>query len=92
MTKSKKKTNEKNQDLHVRVTKREKERLMKEAENLGLSVSEYIRPLIRKENPIAKMSELVVLVQDIITHVQEKYSCEDDEELAYREERLWKIL
>lgn len=96
MKSQKKRKSEKTQDLHIRVSKREKEKLSKEAEKLGISVSEYIRPLImqKKSNaePSSKVSTAVVLCQDIVTYVQEKYGCEDDEELSRRADKLWEIL
>lgn len=96
MKNSKKQLREKTQDLHLRVTKREKDKLSKEASELGVSVSAYIRPLIfgKKTDgkPSSKVIQATALCQDIVTYVQEKYVSEDDSELSERIEKLWEIL
>ena len=92
----KSRTHEKTQDLHLRVTKREKNKLSKEAEELGINMSAYMRSLVfgsKNENkPSSKAIRAVTMCQDIVTYVQEKYACEDDTELVERMDALWEIL
>lgn len=96
MKKVKRRKRVKTQDLHLRVTEREKNRLSKEAGELGVSVSAYVRPLIfgkrTKLMPSREAIQAVALCQDIVTYVQEKYGCEDDIELAERMDNVWSVL
>jgi len=96
MKKTKKRRREKTQDLHLRVTKREKNKLSKEASKMGVSISAYIRPLILGKRSDGKTSskaiQVAVLCQDIVTYVEEKYICEDNIELSERMKKIWEVL
>ena len=91
----KKKQEKRTENIHVRLSKKEKMKLEKGAAKAGISVSEYLRLLIlekkRKVREVGKECEVVVLCQDLITYIMERYSSED-EELRERMERIWKIL
>ncbi len=69
--------------MNIRLSKTEKRRLKRKAIMSGLSLSEYVRALLsvgdgkKQQNP-GMVSQCVVLCQDILNIVQEKYSCEDN--------------
>lgn len=94
--KSQKRKHEKTEYLHIRVSKREKDKLIRESEKLGISISEYARPILfeKRQNDLSssKVNRVTALCQDIVTYVQEKYGCEYDVELAERIDRLWNVL
>ena len=46
----------------------------------------------RKQQGPVMVSQCVVICQDILNIVQEKYSCEDNSMLEEKVEKLWKIL
>ena len=59
-------------------------------------MSAYMRSLVfgnkNGNKPSIKTIRAVTMCQDIVTYVQEKYTCEDDTELAERMDALWEIL
>ena len=82
--------------LNIRISKTEKRRLKRKAIKNGLNLSEYIRAMLsegdRKQQSPGMVSQYVVICQDILNIVQEKYSCEDNSMLEEKVEKLWKIL
>ena len=68
--------------LNIRISKTEKRRLKRKAIKNGLNLSEYIRAMLsggdRKQQGPGMVSQCVVICQDILNIVQEKYSCEDN--------------
>ena len=82
--------------LNIRLSQTEKRRLKRKAINNGLNLSEYIRAMLsggdRKQQGPGMVSQCVVICQDILNIVQEKYSCEDNSMLEEKVEKLWKIL
>lgn len=94
--KRKKKSSVRNESLHFRLSKREKNEIKKNAAKLKVSMSDYVRAAILSKGKgnvsSNKLSMSVVLCQDIVTYVQERYACEDDTELEERIDKLWNIL
>ncbi len=82
--------------LNIRLSQTEKRRLKRKAIKNGLNLSEYIRAMLsggdRKQQSPEMVSQCVVICQDILNIVQEKYSCEDNSMLEEKVEKLWKIL
>lgn len=82
--------------LNIRLSQTEKRRLKRKAIKNGLNLSEYIRAMLsggdRKQQSPGMVSQYVVICQDILNIVQEKYSCEDNSMLEENEEGLrWKL-
>ena len=82
--------------LNIRLSQTEKRRLKRKAIKNGLNLSEYIRAMLsegdRKQQSPGMVSQYVVICQDILNIVQEKYSCEDNSMLEENEEELrWKL-
>lgn len=94
--KHKKSREKKTENIHLRLTKREKNRLQRRAEELGTNVSEYIRILTLKKEirggRKADYCKLIVLCQDLVSYIQQRYDRVEDQELAERMERVWKLL
>ena len=92
----KKQVEKRTENVHVRLSKKEKRKLEKDATKLGVSISEYLRrSALGKQIKImstGKECELVVLCQDLVAYVVEQYESEDDEELCERLEKIWKLL
>ncbi len=90
------KNKDKKAQLNIRLSQAEKRRLKRKAVKSGLNFSEYIRARLsesdRKQQDPGIVSQCVVLCQDILNIVQEKYSCEDNSLLEEKVEKLWKIL
>lgn len=82
--------------LNIRLSQTEKRRLKRKAIKNGLNLSEYIRAMLsggdRKQQDPGMASQCVVICQDILNIVHEKYSCEDNSMLEEKVEKLWKIL
>lgn len=87
---------DKKAQLNIRLSQTEKRRLKRKAIKNGLNLSEYIRAMLsggdRKQQGPGMVSQCVVICQDILNIVQEKYSCEDNSTLEEKVEKLWKIL
>ena len=82
--------------LNIRLSQTEKRRLKRKAIKNGLNLSEYIRAMLSggdgKRQAPGMVSQYVVICQDILNIVQEKYSCEDNSMLEENEEELrWKL-
>lgn len=99
MNKAKKtvsKTRYKNEHLNIRLSQNEKRRLKRKAEKCGLSVSGYSRALLfgdnEKQQNLGMVNQCVILCQDILNIVQEKYSCEDNSLLEEKVGKLWNLL
>ena len=92
----KKQAEKRTENVHVRLSKKEKRKLEKDAAKLGVSISEYLRRFaLGKQIKImntGKECELVVLCQELVTCIMERYHSEDDEELCERLEKIWKQL
>ena len=88
-----KKRSSKTENLHFRVSEKEKRALEERANEVNLSLSEYLRmmtTLSRSGGELTKNNiQVAVLCQDIVTHIQEKYACKHDHELSERMEKLW---
>lgn len=86
----------KTENVHLRLTKREKKRLCKRAEELDVSLSDCIRILtLKREVKSVKKAEyckLVVWCQELVRYVQQRYGREEDSELIGMMERIWKLL
>lgn len=94
--KFKRKNKDKKAQLNIRLSQAEKRRLKRKAVKSDLNLSEYCRAQLfggdgKQQDPVM-VSQCVVLCQDILNIVQEKYSCEDNDMLEEKMERLWKIL
>lgn len=84
--------NRRGEYLHVRLSKTEKEGLMREAESQGIRLSDYVRAtLVKKVKKNDNTGTLVTRCQDIVNHVQQKYGNDDDEVLKEMIKRLWEI-
>ena len=94
--KCKKSKEKKTENVHLRLTKREKKRLYKRAEELGTSVSEYIRILTLKKEfrggRKADYCKLVVLCQDLVSYIQQRYGRDEDQDMTEGIERIWNLL
>lgn len=86
----------KTENIHIRLTKREKKRLCKRAKELDVSISDCIRILtLKKEVRTLKKAEyckLAVWSQDLVTYVQQRYGREEDQELIERIDKVWELL
>ena len=95
-SKNKKGKNNKKAQLNIRLSQTEKRRVSKQAGNSGLNLAEYTRARLfggdGKQQDPGMMGQCVVLCQDILNIVQEKYSCEENSILEEKVEKLWKIL
>lgn len=99
MDKSKKikdKNKDKRAQLNIRLSQTEKKRLKRKAIKSDMNLSEYCRAQLfggdEKQQSPGMVSQCAVLCQDILNIVQEKYSCEDNNMLEEKVEKLWKIL
>lgn len=99
MTKIKKsdsKHKKKQTQISIRLTQGEKRKLNDKAVKNGLSLSEYTRMLLFKDDEKRKDRKMVnpcvvILCQDIL-NIIEKYRCEDNSMLEEKVEGLWKLL
>jgi len=82
--------------IHIRVSKRTKSCLEKQAENKGMNLSDYIRHLLkegnRREKNNKRSAECIVLCQEIVEYVKEKYDCADNEILERMVDKAWEKL
>lgn len=100
MTKIKKsdgKNKKKQTQISIRLTQGEKRKLGDMAVKNGLSLSECIRALLFKDDEKRKNRKMVnpcvvILCQDILNIIEEKYRCEDNGVLEEKVEGLWKLL
>lgn len=87
---------DKRAQMNIRLSQAEKKRLEKKARKSGLNLSEYVRAWLLqgdgKQQGFEMVGQCVVLCQDILNIVLEKYSCEDNSLLEEKVEKLWKIL
>lgn len=96
--KNQREKNLKQQDgyIHFRISKRMKNSLQRQANKQGKSLSDYIRYLIKegkkKEKIKKELAQCIVLCQDIVEYVQEKYDCSENEILEEMVEKLWEKL
>lgn len=90
------KNKNKKAQLNIRLSQVEKRRLERKAMKSGLNLSEYIRGQLSKgdgkRQDIEMVSQCVILCQDILNIIQEKYNCEDNSLLEEKVEKLWKRL
>lgn len=82
--------------LNIRLLQTEKRKLERKAQKSGLNLSEYTRARLfggdkKQQNP-EMISQCVILCQDILNIVEEKYSSEDNSMLEEKVEKLWKML
>lgn len=93
---TKNKNKDKKAQLNIRLSQAEKRRLNRKAIESGLNLSKYSRALLfggdGKQQSPGMVNQCVILCQDILNIVQEKYSCEDNSLLEEKVERLWKLL
>lgn len=85
----------KQETLNVRIDATVKKKLVKCAERAGMSTSDYIREHLyhlaeKKGNSSILVGRNVVLVQEILNYVQEKYNM--DEKLEGMVEKAWKSI
>lgn len=89
-------SSDKKAQLNIRLSQTEKKRLEKKARKSCINLSEYVRARLfqgdGKQHGLETVGQCVVLCQDILNIIQEKYSCEDNSLLEERVEKLWKIL
>lgn len=82
--------------MNIRLSQSEKRMLERKAQKSGINLSEYTRARLfggdeKQQNP-EMVGQCVVLCQDILNIVEEKYSCEDNSLLNEKVEKLWKVL
>lgn len=89
-------SSDKKAQLNIRLSQTEKKRLEKKARKSCINLSEYVRTRLfqgdGKQQGVEMVGQCVVLCQDILNIIQEKYSCEDNTPLEEKVENLWKIL
>ncbi len=82
--------------INIRVSKRMKSILKKQADKQGESLSDYIRHLIqegkRKQKAKKELVQCLVLCQDIVGYVREKYDCPENEVLVEMVDKAWEKL
>lgn len=94
-----KKNNSKNsltEDIHTRISPKEKRKIEKQANKCGMTKSEYLREMIsstlENEKDAMICANIVTLCQDLVNYVQEKYGNDDDKYLEGKVRQLWDAL
>lgn len=83
-------------NIHIRVTQNMKNSLEKQAGKQKMSLSDYIRYLIqegkKKDKMNKELAQCMVICQNIVEYVQEKYDCSENEVLKEMIEKAWEKL
>ena len=87
----------KKEKLDIRVSSKEKKKLLSSAKRIGLSLSSYVRIKLfspdskgRSAELRLKMGRITVETQEILNYIQDKYW--EDEKLEKMVENLWKYI
>ena len=90
------KKQKKNITVHFRLTEAEKCDLERRSTKCSMCISEYLRKIVfgqkLKKEVKAEISELVTRCQDLVTYVEERYWCAEDQELEERMNGVWEML
>lgn len=82
--------------INVRVSKRMKSILKNQADQQEKSLSDYIRYLIqegrKKQKAKKELAQCLVLCQDIVGYIREKYDCPENEILVEMVDKAWEKL
>lgn len=84
------------QKVELRLTKKEKDKLIRKAEKYEMSISDYIRTVTiendeKKKNLVNIESiQMMVAVTDIVRYIEDHYDLEEDHALREKVVALWK--
>lgn len=82
-----------NEKLDVRVTSSEKNKILKRAKKLDMSVSNYLRMILlsqdKKTEGKVVMGNMLVKSQELVNYIQDSYG--NDKKLERMMDELWEI-
>lgn len=83
--------NKKKEDLHIRITPRDKEKIQKNASNHNMSLTEYITEAglhgSVKEKDVINGAEACVAYREFMEYCIKKFGC--DEEIIKKGDKIW---
>ena len=86
-----KQNGKKSERISVRCTKKEKQQLLDRANSLEMEFTEYIRTILLSRGPYKNVTgndiELIIEIQDLITHIKKLYHEDDFQEEI---DRIWR--